>query len=257
MLGTQERRSSCVGRASGDARPAATSSQLVPVRISPNPSHQEGWKARIFSPAWSTHPASVNNVPALGGRLLPAPALRTWRPFPMRLDFWISSGRVQCQCVRRYSRNCLHATSSRAHGASARRSDALRSLATGWSGLSGGPGSGLVLRWLLSFFVGCGLASILDRAVRSLTVARIPHCRFHGRYADFAVASLQVHWHSSTRWMIAVIHGHLPTLQACQTRGVVVQRERLRPVPRKSSRDRGTKTSPIAAPPSIDLPMVG
>jgi hypothetical protein len=44
---------------------------------------------------------------------LPAPALRTWRPFPMRLDFWISSGRVQCRSVRRYSRSCLHATSSR------------------------------------------------------------------------------------------------------------------------------------------------
>jgi hypothetical protein len=52
--------------------------------------------------------------------------------------------------------------------------------------------------------------------VRSLTVARIPRCRLHGRYADFAVASLQIHWHSPTRWLIAVIHGHLPTLRACQ-----------------------------------------
>ena len=40
--------------------------------------------------------------------------------------------------------------------------------------------------WLQSFFVGCALASILDRAGRS--VARIPRCCLHGRYADFAVA---------------------------------------------------------------------
>jgi hypothetical protein len=57
----------------------------------------------------------------------------------------------------RYSGSCLHATSSRAHGASARRSDALRWLATGWSGLSGGPGfrispslASVVLCWLRS-----------------------------------------------------------------------------------------------------------
>jgi hypothetical protein len=57
----------------------------------------------------------------------------------------------------RYSGSCLHATSSRAHPAPARRSDALRSLATGWSGLSGGRGSRLapslasvVLCWLRS-----------------------------------------------------------------------------------------------------------
>jgi hypothetical protein len=108
----------------------------------------------------------------------------------------------------RYSRSCLHATSSRAHPAPARRSDALRSLGDppslivrrqAGAGCREDRGSGLVLRWLPSFFVGCALASILDRAVRSLTVARIPRCRLHGRYADFAVASLQVHWHSPTR----------------------------------------------------------
>jgi hypothetical protein len=56
-----------------------------------------------------------------------------------------------------------------------------------WSGLSRQGDSGLVLRWLPSFFVGCALASILDRAVRSLTVARIPRCRFHGQYAADAM----------------------------------------------------------------------
>jgi hypothetical protein len=108
----------------------------------------------------------------------------------------------------RYSRSCLHATSSRAHPAPARRSDALRSLRDppslivrrqAGAGCREDQGSGLVLRWLPSLFVGCALASILDRAVRSLTVARIPRYRLHGRYADFAVASLQVHWHSPTR----------------------------------------------------------
>ncbi len=38
------------------------------------------------------HPASAHSVRALGDRLLPAPALRTWRPFPMRFGSWIASG---------------------------------------------------------------------------------------------------------------------------------------------------------------------
>ncbi len=38
------------------------------------------------------HPASEHNVRALGGCLLPALALRTWRPFPMRFGSWIASG---------------------------------------------------------------------------------------------------------------------------------------------------------------------
>ena len=34
----------------------------------------------------------MRNVPALGGRRLPAPVLRTWRRFPMRFGSWIASG---------------------------------------------------------------------------------------------------------------------------------------------------------------------
>src|SRR5262245_46783111 len=59
---------------------------------SPNTSRRESRKARISSPALSTHPASVHNVRALGDRLLPAPALRTWRPLPTRFGSWIASG---------------------------------------------------------------------------------------------------------------------------------------------------------------------
>ena len=63
----------------------------IGLSISPNPSRQENGKARIVSPAWSTHPANVHNVHALQGHLFPAPALRTWRPFPRRFDSWIAS----------------------------------------------------------------------------------------------------------------------------------------------------------------------
>jgi hypothetical protein len=63
----------------------------------------------------------------------------------------------------RYSRSCLHATSSRAHPAPARRSDALRSLndppslivrRQAGAGCRKDRGSGLVLRWLPSTYAG-------------------------------------------------------------------------------------------------------
>src|SRR6266511_5291009 len=110
----------------------------------------------------------------------------------MRLDFWISSGRVQCRSVRSVLPKSLHATSSRAHPAPARRSDALRSLGDppslivrrqAGAGCREDRGSGLVLRWLPSLFVGCALASILDRAVRSLTVA--PYAGHAPSWFDF------------------------------------------------------------------------
>jgi hypothetical protein len=54
--------------------------------------------------------------------------------------------------------------------------------------------SGLLLRWLPSFFIGCVSAGVFDRAARTLTVGRIPRSGCNRRYAYFAIPSLQVRW---------------------------------------------------------------
>jgi hypothetical protein len=107
-----------------------------------------------------------------------------------RDDYAWDRGRGHCRTVT------IERDNEHTHGCEAKLG-CVPSLAGAAVGRTGG--SGLVLRWLPSFFVGCALASILDRAARSLTVARIPRCRFHGRDADFTVASLQVRWHALTR----------------------------------------------------------
>jgi hypothetical protein len=75
-------------------------------------------KIEILASFRQRDPGIPHNVRALGGRLPPAPALRTWRPFPMRLGSWFACGAFHFQVSHRlWSRRGLHCGAHSLHDA--------------------------------------------------------------------------------------------------------------------------------------------